>query len=46
MRWFIDGAPFMEFNDPFPFKGPDHDRFGFSSWESQLFFDNLRVEAL
>lgn len=46
LRWLIDGQPFMEFNDPFPLKGKGHDRFGFSSWESQLFFDNLRIEPL
>ncbi|MHB8872084.1 MAG: hypothetical protein ACYC8T_00210 [Myxococcaceae bacterium] len=46
LRWSIDGQPFMELNDPFPLKGPDHDRFGFSSWEAQLVFDDLKVEAL
>jgi hypothetical protein len=46
LRWLIDGAPFMDFTDPFPLKGPDHDRFGFSAWDAQLVFDNLRVEAL
>lgn len=46
LRWAIDGQPFMEFNDPFPFKGKGHDRFGFSSWDSQLYFDNLRIEPL
>ncbi|MBI3183702.1 MAG: hypothetical protein HYZ28_16310 [Myxococcales bacterium] len=46
LRWLIDGQPFMEFDDPFPLKGPGHDRFGFSSWEAQLYFDNLKVEPL
>ncbi|XXF76712.1 hypothetical protein P2318_27190 [Myxococcaceae bacterium GXIMD 01537] len=46
LRWLIDGKPFMEFNDPFPLKGKGHDRFAFSSWESQLYFDNLRIEPL
>lgn len=46
LRWSIDGQPFMEFNDPFPLKGEGHDRFGFSSWDSQLYFDNLRIEPL
>jgi hypothetical protein len=46
LRWFIDGKPFMEFEDPFPLEGKGHERFGFSSWEAQLFFDNLRVEPL
>ena len=46
LRWSIDQKPFMEFNDPFPLKGPDHDRFAFSSWESQLYFDNLVIQPL
>lgn len=46
LSWFIDGQPFMDFEDPFPLEGPDHDRFGFSSWEANLFFDNLVVTPL
>jgi len=43
--WSIDGKPYMEFNDPYPLAGKGHDRFGFSSWESQLYFDNLSITA-
>ncbi|MCC6337713.1 MAG: hypothetical protein IT380_27435 [Myxococcales bacterium] len=46
LTWSIDGQPFMSFDDPFPLAGKGHDRFGFSSWEAQLFFDNLRVTPL
>jgi hypothetical protein len=46
IRWLIDGQLYIEFNDPFPLKGPKHDRLGFSSWEAQLFFDNLTIEPL
>jgi hypothetical protein len=46
LRWSIDGKPFMEFDDPFPLEGQGHDRFGFSGWEAQLFFDNLSVQPL
>jgi hypothetical protein len=46
ITWFIDGQPFMRFDDPLPLTGKGHDRFGFSSWEAQLYFDNLKVEAL
>lgn len=46
LRWSIDGKPFMEFDDPLPLEGKGHDRFGFSSWEAQLFFDNLTIEPL
>lgn len=46
LSWSIDGQPFMTFDDPVPLGGKGHDRFGFSSWEAQLYFDNLRVTAL
>ncbi|MGV3624489.1 MAG: hypothetical protein ACO1OB_26960 [Archangium sp.] len=46
LTWFIDGREFMRFDDPIPLTGKGHDRFGFSSWEAQLFFDNLTVTAL
>ncbi|MEW5739346.1 MAG: hypothetical protein AB1938_10495 [Myxococcota bacterium] len=46
LSWSIDGQPFMSFDDPFPLAGKGHDRFGFSSWEAQLFFDNLRITPL
>jgi hypothetical protein len=46
LRWSIDGKPFMQFDDPLPLEGKGHDRFGFSSWEAQLFFDNLKIEPL
>lgn len=44
--WSIDGREFMRFEDPYPLAGKGHDRFGFSSWEAQLYFDNLKVEPL
>ncbi|MFZ5470494.1 MAG: hypothetical protein ACOZIN_13745 [Myxococcota bacterium] len=46
LTWHIDGQKFMEFDDPFPLAGKGHDRFGFSSWEAQLYFDNFKVEPL
>lgn len=46
ISWFIDNQPFMRFEDPLPLTGKGHNRFGFSSWEAQLFFDNLTVTAL
>jgi hypothetical protein len=46
LTWSIDGREFMRFDDPMPLKGKGHDRFGFSSWEAQLYFDNLTVTAL
>lgn len=46
LSWFIDGQPFMSFEDPLPLTGKGNDRFAFSSWEAQLYFDNLSVESL
>jgi hypothetical protein len=46
ITWFIDGNLFMQFDDPFPMAGKGHDRFGFTSWEAQLYFDNLKIEPL
>jgi len=46
LRWLIDETLFMEFNDPYPLTGKNHDRFGFSSWESQTSFDDLVVRPL
>jgi len=46
LKWFIDGNLFMQFDDPNPLRGKGHDRFAFSGWESQLYFDNLRIQPL
>lgn len=46
LRWFIDGALFLEYDDEEPLEGPGHDRFGFSGWAADLFFDNLEVKPL
>lgn len=43
LRWSIDGQPFLELTDPFPLQGPANDRLGLSGFESQIYFDNLRV---
>ncbi len=46
LRWLVDGAPFLTFDDPAPLAGEGHDRFGFSGWEADTFFDNLRIAPL
>lgn len=46
LHWLVDGRPFLAYDDPRPLSGKGHDRFGFSSWESDVFFDNLRIEPL
>jgi hypothetical protein len=46
LRWYVDGAPFLEYDDPSPLEGAGHDRFGFSGWAADLFFDNLKIAPL
>jgi hypothetical protein len=46
LRWLVDGEPFLEYDDPRPLAGRGHDRFGFSGWAADLFFDNLVVAPL
>lgn len=46
LRWLVDGEEFLVLDDPQPLEGAGDDRFGFSSWEADLFFDEFRVEPL
>lgn len=45
LRWFVDGELMLELDDPLPLKGPGQDRLGLSGFESQIFYDNLRVDT-
>ncbi len=46
LSWYIDGDLFLEDNDPHPLSGPDHDRFGFDTWVTDAYFDNLTIQPL
>jgi hypothetical protein len=46
LRWLVDGEELLVLDDPEPLGGPGHDRFGFSGWDADLFFDDLRIEPL
>jgi hypothetical protein len=46
LRWLVDGAELLVLDDPAPLSGPGHDRFAFSSWDADLFFDDLRIEPI
>lgn len=46
LSWYLDSALVLQWDDPAPLRGPGHDRFGFSSWEADLFFDNLKIQPL
>lgn len=46
VRWEMDGQTALELSDPAPLSGAGHDRFGFSSWSNDTYFDNLRIAPL
>jgi hypothetical protein len=46
LRWELDGQEALEMQDPAPLSGSGHDRFGFSSWSNDTWFDNLKITAL
>lgn len=43
--WSIDGHELLRMDDPNPLSGKGHDRFGLSTFESQVYFDNLVVRS-
>ena len=46
IRWEQDGQLVLEFDDPAPLPIRGHDRFGFSSWQNDTWFDNLKIDPL
>ena len=46
IRWENDGQLVLELRDPAPLGGEGHDRFGFSSWLNDTYFDNLKIDPL
>jgi len=46
LSWSLDGQPAIEIIDPEPLRGPGHDRFAFSTWDVDVFYDNLKVTPL
>jgi hypothetical protein len=46
LRWDVDGQLMLQMDDRAPLEGPGHDRFGFSSWANDTWFDNLVIEAM
>jgi len=46
LRWESDGQQALELVDPSPLSGKGHDRFGFSSWSNDTYFDNLKITPL
>ena len=46
ISWFIDGTPFLSYEDPSPLAGAGHEFFAFNDWEAELYFDDLLIRAL
>lgn len=43
---WVDGQELYSLTDPDPLYGPGHDHFAFNNWETEVYFDNLTIEAL
>ena len=43
---WVDEQQLWKMKDPYPLTGRGHDHFAFNNWESDLYFDNLKVEPL
>ncbi|MCA9671844.1 MAG: DUF1080 domain-containing protein [Myxococcales bacterium] len=46
VEWFVDGKPFLAMDDKDPLTGNNHAYFGFNNWQSDLYFDNLKITPL
>ncbi len=46
LHWEADGRLALDMVDPAPLSGAGHDRFGFSSWSNDTWFDNLKITPL
>ena len=46
LAWFMDGRPFLAWDDPEPLHGEGHDRFCFTGWEAGAAYANLRIAPL
>lgn len=46
VEWYIDGKLFLSMDDPQPLQGDRHAYFGFNNWETDLYFDNLKITPL
>jgi hypothetical protein len=46
LSWSLDGSPMLEWDDPEPLAGPNHEYFAFNNWMVELEFDNLVITPL
>ncbi len=43
--WKIDGQPFLSWTDDQPLAGSGHEFFAVGNWETDVYFDNLRIRG-
>jgi hypothetical protein len=46
IKYWIDDREIASLSDPEPLWGRGHDHFAFNNWQSDLWFDNLKIEPL
>ncbi|MFP4596992.1 MAG: hypothetical protein ACOC9W_05000 [Persicimonas sp.] len=46
LEWYVDGEPFMTYEDPDPLEGEGHRHFAFNVWSAPVHFDNVAVYDL
>jgi len=48
LDWFVDdmATPFLSFDDPSPLEGAGHEYFAIDNWQTDTWFDNLRIAPL
>ena len=46
LELFIDGERVLAYDDPAPLVGPKNNRLAFTSWESEVFYDDLTITPL
>ncbi|HUB08253.1 MAG TPA: hypothetical protein VMB50_14700 [Myxococcales bacterium] len=46
LSWYLDGELVEQMVDPEPLRGRGHDRFAFSTWDTDVFYDNLKITPL
>ena len=46
VEMFIDGERIVAYDDKDPLVGPKNDKMAFTSWESEVLYDDLKITPL
>jgi hypothetical protein len=46
LSWYLDAKLFLEMDDSAPLEGEGHQHFAINDWESEVFFDDLKIYEL